>query len=173
MNGTLTKRSDIKAFYGLPGTGTGSPTFTRMKGFTELSTSKNPKEYSAQYVDEDFETSHATGYSTSISFAFDKYIGDAVLEDIVTIFDDELTGTDAQREIVQVDFTKESGGGFAAVKRTFSVIADSAGDSTEAMTYSGTFKVVTKLVKGVALIATPENGDSDTVETITFSEQSE
>ena len=55
--------------------------FTRMKGFTELSGSKNPTEYSRQYVDEIFESTDVTGYSPSWSFAFDDYTEDAVLEE--------------------------------------------------------------------------------------------
>ncbi len=173
MEGTLKKRSDVKAFYGIPASGSGTPVYTRMRGFTEMSTSKNAKEYSRQYVDEAFETTDTVGYSTSISFAFDKYVGNAVLEDIAAIFDDELIGAEAQREIIQVDFTKSEDSGFSAVKRTFSVIADSTGDSTDAMTYSGTFKVVTGIEKGIATIATPDGGDSDTVETITFAASAE
>ena len=166
----MIKRSDKKAFYGIPSEG-GTPIFTRMKYFTELSVEKNPKEYSRQYIDEAEERTDVVGYSPSMSYNFDDYAGDAVLEDIVRITDNELLGTDAQREIVQVDFSSPAeNGGYVAIKRTFAVIADSEGDSTDAYTYSGTFKTVSKKVIGVATIATPEDGDSESVETITFSE---
>jgi len=103
-----------------------------------------------------------------MSYTFDDYTGDTVLEDIVKITNNEYLGTAAQREIIQVDFSKEVDGGYEAVKRTFSVIADSEGDSTDAYTYSGTFKSVGDKVMGVAKIETPVDGDKDTVETITF-----
>ena len=164
----MIKRSDKKAFFGVLGTGGSNPTFTRMRQFTELSISKNPKEYSRQYVDEASERTDVVGYSPSMSYNFDDYEGDAVLEDIVAITNGELLGTNAQREIVMVDFSRPADGGFSAIKRTFSVIADSEGGSTDAYTYSGTFKAVGEKVEGVATIATPDGGDADTVQTITF-----
>ena len=55
MKGTLVKRADKLAFYGVPGEGEGTVIYYRMKGFTEISISKNSKEYTRQYVDEAFE----------------------------------------------------------------------------------------------------------------------
>lgn len=114
--GELIKRSDKKAFYGVKSDT--ETVYTRMRYFTELSTSKNPVEYSRQYVDESQERADVVGYSPSMSFNFDEYTGDAVLEDIVSIINEEKLGTDAQREIILVDFSKKSGEGYAAVKRT-------------------------------------------------------
>ena len=168
--GELIKRSDKKMFYGIPGTGD-TATFTRMHYFTELSTSKNPVEYSRQYVDEAMERTDVTGYSPSISFNFDDYAGDAVLEDIVAIINEEKLGTDAQRDLILVDFSKKVDGGYYAVKRKFAVIADSEGDGSEAYTYGGNFKVTGAPVAGVATIADGE--DPDGAETITFAEATE
>lgn len=166
----MINRSDKKAFYGVPSDG-GEAVFTRMRYFTELSTSKNPKEYSRQYVDEKTERADVVGYSPSMSYSFDDTENDAVLEDIVSITNGEKLGIEAHREIIQVDFTKPSGDGFEAVKRKFAVIADSEGDSTDAYTYGGTFKAVGDKVFGVATIATPDGGDAESVETITFTEE--
>ena len=163
----MIKRSDKKAFFGVLGTGQ-TPTYTRMKYFTELSTSKNPGEYSRQYVDEPEERTDVVRYSPSISFNFDDTAGDPVLEDIVSIINEELLGEAAQREIVQVDFSREVDGGYEAVKRTFAVIADSEGSGADAYTYGGTFKTVGSKVHGIATIVDPENGDPETVETISF-----
>lgn len=166
----MIKRSDKKLFYGVPGEDS-AVSFVRARYFTEASVSKNPKEYSRQYVDEATERTDVIGYSPSISYAFDEHKGDPVIEDIIKITDGELLGTDAQRELVQVDFSSPvEGGGFKAVKRIFSVIADSEGGSADAYTYSGTFKVVGKKTVGVAAIKTPVDGDSETVETIEFTE---
>ena len=168
MSEVLIKRSDKKAFYGVPTDG--GTTFTRMRYFTEFSTSKNPGEYARQYVDEPTERTDVVSYSPSMSFNFDEYHGDKVLEDIVEVINREMLGTDAQRDIVLVDFTKPTGGGYEAIKRTFAIIADSEGGSMDAYTYGGTFKAVGTSVFGVATIATPDGGDSETVETITFVE---
>jgi len=159
MDGTMVKRSDKVAFYGVPGEG-GKYVFHRMKGFTEISTSKNPKEYSRQYIDEAFETADVTGFSPSISYSFDQYIGDAAQEDLVKICDEELLGSDAVRPIVMVDITKETNN---AIMRDFAVIPDSEGGSTDAYTYSGSFKAHGKKVLGTAT-------SDDDWQTITFAE---
>ena len=165
----MIKRSDKKAFYGVPSES--GATYTRMKHFTEISINKNPKEYARQYVDESQERTDVVGYSPAMSYSFDDFSGDTVLEDIVKITNEETLGTDAQREIIQVDFARPlDSGGYAAVKRTFAVIADSEGSGTENYTYSGTFKCVSSKIHGKAVIKTPANGDSETVETIEFTE---
>ena len=140
MSETLVKRSQKVAFYGVPGTD-GEVTYHRMTGFTEMSKSANPKEYTRQYIDEEFERSDIIGYNPTFSYSFDQYDGNAVHADIASISDEEKTGTDAVREIVIVDLTKaETEGSCAAVKRNFAVIPNTEGDSTDAYTYSGNLK---------------------------------
>lgn len=161
-NEKLVKRSEKVAFYGVKGTGE-TYVYHRMQGFTDMSTSKNPIEYSRQYVDEDFEQADVVGYSPSIAYGFDQFAGNAVHEDIAKVSDDELIGTDAVRPIIIVDLTKEGTeeNSFAAVKRDFAVIPDSEGDSTDAYTYSGNLKVKGEKIKGTATSA-------DGFKTITF-----
>lgn len=169
----MIKRSDKKAFYGVPSDDGSTVTLTRMKYFTDLSISKNPKEYARQYVDESTERADVIAYSPSLAYSFDDCAGDPVLEDIVRITNEERLGTEAHREIIQADFARPvDGGGYEAVKRTFAIIADSEGSGTEAYVYSGTLKAVGAKVIGVATIKSPENGDSESVETIEFSENS-
>ena len=157
------KRSDKVAFYGVPsGTG-GEFTFHRMKGFTSLSTSKNAKEYSRQYVDEVFEQTDVVGYTPSISFNFDRVKGNAVHDDIISIYDGEKVGADAVRPIVIVDL---SGAEATAVSRDFAVIAENEGDGTGAYTYSGTFKAKGNVVSGSV-------ESDDEWQTITFTKASE
>ena len=163
MEGKLVQRADKVAFYGVKGEGD-AVTYHRMKGFTDISTSKNPKEYSRQYVDEYFEETDVTGYSPSISYGFDQYVGDPVHADLVKISDDELLGGDAVRSIIMVDMSAElTGGKYAAIKRDFSVIPDIEGDSMDAYTYSGNMKVKGAKVSGQATI---------TDDTLTFTEDS-
>ena len=147
----LAKRSDKVAYFGVGAADAG--TYTRMKGFTEMSTNKNPSEYSRRYVDEAFEQTDVTGFSPSISYGFDQYVGDPVHDDLVEITDNEKLGSDAVRSIVIVDFTKEvDGGGYEAKKRSFAVIPDSEGGSNDAYTYSGTFRSKGEVILGTATV---------------------
>ena len=155
MEGTLTGRYSVVAFYGIKGSGdTPTVTYHRMQGFTTLTTSKNPKEYTRQYVDEDHEQTDVVGYSPSIAYTFDRYAGNAVQDDIVRITNQELTGNDALVDIVVVDTADtQSGGGCTAVKRAYAVIPDSEGDSADAYTYSGNFKVKGDRELGAATVS--------------------
>ena len=147
----LVKRSDKVSFLGC--LVDDSETFNRMRGFTTLSGSKNPTEYSRRYVDEEFETTDVTGYSPSLDFGFDQYIGDPVHEEMVEILDNEKLGTEARRNIVTVDFSQEAGeGSYKAVKREYAIIGDAEGDSMDAYTYSGTFRSTGKRIVGTATV---------------------
>lgn len=161
----IVKRHERLAFYGVPTASGGSTTYTfhRMKGFDTISTSKNPKEYSRQYVDEEFEQTDIVGYSPTISFGFDEFKDNAVHSDIKDIFDNEKTGNDAVRPIIMVDMT---GATKTAAKRDFAVVADSEGDGTDAYKYSGTFRA-----KGTKITGTATSADD--WQTVTFAEASE
>lgn len=145
----ILKRSDKVAFYGVP-TAEGEYTFHRMKGFTSISTSKNAKEYSRQYVDETFEQTDVVGYTPSISFNFDQVKGNAIHDDIVSIYNEEKVGVAAVRPIIIVDLSGETP---TAIRRDFAVIAENEGDGTDAYTYSGTFKAKGDSVAGTATSA--------------------
>lgn len=147
----LAKRSDKVAYFGVGSVDAAE--YIRMKGFTEMSTSKNPSEYSRRYVDEAFEQTDVTGFSPSISYGFDQYVGNAVHDDIVEITDSEKLGSDAVRSIVIVDFTKPvEGKGYEAKKRDFAVIPDSEGGSNDAYTYSGSFRSKGDVIHGTATV---------------------
>lgn len=161
----MIKRSDKIAFIGV--TSESTTTYTRLKGFTELSQSKNPKEYTRQYIDEDAERTDITGYSPELSYSFDEIEGSEAQKVIIDITNNELTGDAAKVDIIIVDLSRESktSGKFEAVKRTFSVIPDSEGDSTDAYTYSGTFKA-----NGEKVFGTASSGAEGSWETCTFTE---
>lgn len=144
----IMKRCKNLAFYGVPNADAeGGYTFQRMKGFDEISTAKNPKEYSRKYVDEEFEQTDVVGYTPAISFGFDRFCGNAVHDDIAEIFTAESTGTDAVRPIIMVDLTDESHG---AVMREFAVVAQNEGDGTDAYRYSGELRAKGAVVRGTA-----------------------
>lgn len=156
----LVKRSEKIPFYGITDS-SGNVTYHRMTGFTTASVSKNPIEYSRQYVDEDFERSDVVGYSPAIEYMFDMYTDNEVHRDIAAIADREQLGTCAVRSIVTVDFSKPQNDGYSAVRRDFSVIPDSEGDGFEAYRYGGTMKAAGDKEFGTA--ATGDNG-----KTVTF-----
>lgn len=151
MSRTLVKRSDKVSFLGCIDGST--ETFNRMRGFTSLSGSKNSIEYSRQYVDEEFETTDVVGFSPSMDFAFDQYTEDEAHNEMVEILDNEYTGTEARRNIVTVDFSQPTTGGYKATKREYAIVGDAEGDSTDAYTYSGTFKSTGKRITGVASVS--------------------
>lgn len=140
----LVTRDKIVAFLGCLSGTADNPTYTyrRMKNFTSMSTSMNPSEYSRKYVDEASETTDVTGYSPSISYAFDQFTNEPVHDEIIGISKGEKVGSDAVRPVIVVDFTKKdaSDNSYQAVKRDYAVIADSDGDDENTYTYSGTFK---------------------------------
>ena len=144
----LVKRSRKVAFMDVSTTSIAN--FLRMTKFTEISKSKNPTEYSRSYVDEDGEVTDVTGYSEEISYNFDLHVGNLVHEKLVDITDNEKTGADALVKILQVDFTKPKGSGYEARLRTYSVVPDSEGDSTDAYIYSGAFRKNSNMTIGVA-----------------------
>ncbi len=147
----LVKRSDKIAFMNV---GVDTEDFQRMRKFTDISTSKNYKEYNRQYVDEEGEDNDVIGYSEEKSFAFDQYTENKVHEKIAKIADDELTGDEAVVEVLVVDKTKAvEGKGFEARLRKYAVVADGDGSSPEAYTYSGSLKAKGQFTKGTAVIS--------------------
>lgn len=147
--GNLVTRPKKLAFYQTP-----DGIYRRMEGFTDLSYSQNPKEYSRQYVDEEFERTDIVGYAPSISYSFDRYTGNEVLNDIVKITENEYIGDLMKRKIVTVDLTSSVSGTGNAKMRDYAVIPDSNVDSTDCLTYSGNFKT-----KGALIDCTASSDD--------------
>ena len=144
----LVRRSQRVAFMDVDTTGS-SPEYTRMTGFTTMTNSKEPKEYTRQYVDEDAERSDVVGYAPSVEFSFDRHTDTPVHERLAEIHDKELLGDEAHVNIVSADlFTADTQGRCKATKRTYAVIPDTDGDGTDAMIYSGTMKSVSELEEG-------------------------
>lgn len=156
----LVKRSDKLAFYGVPDVDEETITYHRMRGFTEGNTSKNPKEYTRQYVDEDAERSDLVGFSPAMSFAFDQFVGNPVHDDMVKLSNNEVLGTDAIRTLLVIDKTDATVTGtapnevitYGAKKRDYTVIPDAEGNSLDAYTYSGNFKSNGDTTFGTAVI---------------------
>lgn len=148
----LKKRSDKVAYMGVTAADSSDEIYRRMTKFTSMSGAKNAVSYSRRYIDEDFDQTDVTGYSPSISFAFDSYTGNLVHEDLESVFLEEKTGTDAVRSIVVVDFSEpgKTEGTYKATKRDWAVVPEGDGDSTDAYTYSGSFNAKSQVVFGTA-----------------------
>ena len=135
-----------------------TPAFSLVgEGFTSFSESKNPKEYSRQYVHEKTERSDVVGYAPSISYSVDLHTGDPCCEKIAKITDSEAIGAAALVTIVTVNLWEEDSsttGSFKAYKRTYSVIPDGKGDGTDAMIYTGTLKANGDAVEGLFALQT-------------------
>ncbi len=147
----IVKRCEKLSFFGVVGADN-TVTYHRMKGFNEIAVSKNPKEYTRQYVDEEFEQSDVVGYSPSIAFSFDQFADDAVHCDLADIAERELVGDGAIRSVIVVDLSREDGseGSHPAVKRDFCVVCQNEGNSMDAYTYSGSLRVKSEKVFGTA-----------------------
>ena len=116
--------------------------YKRMTGFTEFAVSKNPKEYSRKYIDEDMERNEVVAYSTAISYKFDLGRGNLVHERLTSIADGEFVGESAQCSIVVADFSQKNSDTdiIKAIKRTFTVVAEAEGDDSDSYTVSGSFR---------------------------------
>ena len=121
-------------------------TFKRMQGFTDGGKSLNSSTYNRKYIDEKTERSTVNGYSTEIAYAFDRIVGNEIHEKIASIHDDEKVGEIVEILTVNV-VTKE------ARLRTYSVVPDTDGDSTDAYTYSGSFHADGDITKGKATVS--------------------
>lgn len=136
--------------------------YQRMTGFTQMTNSKNPKEYSRQYVDRESEDTDVVGYSPAISYSFDRHTNTPVHERIAKVHDGELTGSDALVDVVIVDFFATSGaeGTYVARKRTYAIIPDADGDGTDALIYTGSLKSKSDIEEGTATVS--EDGKTAT-----------
>ena len=141
----LKKRSEKLAFLEVKTGNTSS--YCRLEGFTTQTFNANASEYSRQYVDEDTERTDVKGYSESINYSFDQYVGQEALGEIVKITENELTGSDAVRRIIVADMTTLTGSSdkvpaysAEATVRNYTIVPSSNGDTTDCMTYSGDFK---------------------------------
>lgn len=153
MLGKLVQRHEKVAYYGVKDTD-GNVVYHRMCGFTKMDTAKNPVEYTRRYIDESFEQTDVVAFSPSISFSFDRYSDNPVHNDIVALADNEILGTDAVRSIVVADITEtDESGSVSAVKRDFSVIVETEGNSLDAYTLSGTMNTKGEKVFGKATLS--------------------
>lgn len=125
---------------------TQNPVWTRMQGFTSGGKELNPKTYSRQYIDEDFERETTTGYSPNIPYSFDRIVGNAVHDKVAEVHDKELTNQTC--EILTVDTIKNTGS-----KRVYDINPDSDGTETDAYTYSGNFHANGAMTEGTATVS--------------------
>ena len=151
----LVKRHQRVAFMDTDTTGSAQK-FERMTGFTSMTNSKNPTEYSRQYVDRESEDTDVVGYSPSVSYSFDRHTNTPVHERIAQVHDGELTGSDALVDILIVDIFDHVGteaDAYVARKRTYAIIPDADGDGNDALIYTGSFKSKSDIEEGMATLS--------------------
>ena len=126
------------------------------EGFTSFAESKNPKEYTRQYVHEKSERSDVVGYAPSIAYSADMHSGDPCVERVAKAADEEQVGNAAHVEIVTVNLWEKgtTEGSYVAYKRTYAIIPDGKGDGVEALIYTGNLKAVSESAKGTFVMAT-------------------
>lgn len=124
------------------------------EGFTAFPKALNPKEYTRKYISDKTERTDVIGYAPSIGYSCDAIPDDPVVAEIMTITDNEVTGTDTHRDIISVNRWTENNSVCDAWKRTYAVIPDNKGDGTDALVYTGTLKAVSDLVKGTFNVTT-------------------
>ena len=126
--------------------------YVRMTGFTDLAVSKNPKEYSRRYIDEDTERNSVISYSPSISYKLDLDNGNSVHEIFAEIADKELVGDDAVKKILIADISSPGAGGACpAVCRSFAIIPGKEGDDADMYTMSGEMKASGEKIFGTVI----------------------
>lgn len=142
----MIKRNQKLAFMNTDG-----ENYVRMTGFTELSVSKKPKEYSRRYIDEDTERSSVVSYSPSVSYKLDLEKGNEVHEIFTEIADKELVGDLAVRKILIADISNlDEDGTCPAVCREFAIIPGKEGDDADLYTMSGELKASGEKIFGKA-----------------------
>ena len=150
MANRLVNRNEWAAYAEVPGEGGTKTYYLIGEGFTSLTESKNPKEYSRQYVHEKTERTDVTGYATSLAYTCDTYSEDPVIQHIVKVTDKEFVGTEAQIKVCSVNMWVTDGGETVheAYERTYAIIPDSKGDGNDALVYSGTLRAASDAVEG-------------------------
>lgn len=125
------------------------------EGMTELTVSKNPKEYSRKYVHDRNERTDTIGFAPAISYSADIYDDDPVAREIVAVTDRELIGDAAHRRIVSVNRWQPVGANtYVAYLNIYSLIPDGMGEGTDALVYTGNFKSSGESIAGTFNVVT-------------------
>ena len=147
----MTGRHEFVAFMGIK-TGE-SVVYKRMRGFEEMSTSRNANTYERKYVDEKNKRKSVTSYSASTSYKFDYDPANEVHKVIYDITMLEKTNNDGVVELLIVNMaepTAEGGSSFKAYRRKATVTPNTDGDDADVMKFSGSFDANGKLEIGTA-----------------------
>ncbi len=144
----LVKRAEFQSYMNVAASGSTASYELIGEGFTSLSESKNPKEYSRQYVHEITERTDVVGYAPSIAYSVDAHTNNSVITKIMAVTDQELTGADAQVDIVSVNVFAGSETSAPAFKRKYNIIPDNKGDGTDALIYTGTLRAAGDVESG-------------------------
>lgn len=147
----LVKRAELQSYMDVSATSTAQLELIG-EGFTSLTETKNAKEYSRQYIHEYTERTDVVGYAPTLAYSVDAHTNNNVIAKIQKVTDEELTGSDAQVNIVSVNTFDTTGSGenvvCTAYRRKYAIIPDGKGDGTDALIYTGSFRAVGDIEKG-------------------------
>lgn len=117
-----------------------SPTWSLLgEGFTSVSDTRNPVVDETTYVNDVSSTKTITGYGAQWDFEGDVIKDNAVIEYLRGIGENELTGADAESEIVTFDLWEVVTNVVTCNKRTVTVQVDTTGGGAggEKLSFSG------------------------------------
>lgn len=145
----LIMRPEFQAYMNTSDTSTASYELIG-EGFTSLTEAKNAKEYSRQYIHEYTERTDVVGYAPTLSYSVDAHTENNVIAKIIAVTDHELTGADAQVDIVCVNLFEatETTNVYSAYQRKWAIIPDGKGDGTDALIYTGSLRAVGDITPG-------------------------
>lgn len=110
-------------------------------GFTDFTESKNPIEYSRQYINEATERTDIVGFAPSVTYAFDVLDADEVQGALMEITVSEALGDAAVVSVVTAFLHNRNEDGYAiATRREYTVCPGKLGQGTEALIVTGTLK---------------------------------
>lgn len=119
-------------------------------GFTGLSESPSAQTSSKRYVNSSSARKSVTGYDWSASFEADQIASEEALTFIIDIARQLKTGSDVEREYIQVDLDDSSGSGntFKARKRIVAIAVSEMPDNDGEMGINGDFLGVSDPIEG-------------------------
>ena len=114
----------------------------RMEAFTSLAPSSGVIEYTRRFSGSDTDVTDVIGRTVSIAYAFDYYKGNPVLEHLRKIHVSGAAGADAVVKICTVQVSDFCGTNTwrKGTVQQFCVIPSVHGDSTDCLSFSGTFQ---------------------------------
>lgn len=153
-------RNLLRQYYGIGET----PTFHLCTPFTKMNEENSPVVDKSAFINDVNSSPTVIGYENGFTFEAQNVAGDEVVDDLVAIARKQLTGTDAERVLVDVDMSKEdsvTSGSYYARKFVVAVeCTPPAGDPKSITKITGKLHQVGDMVEGLFAVATKTWSDT-------------